>query len=92
MTSPPSSPTLRAAAAAAARAPVLPATQRSSPPYHRRAGTTAYPPNEHTGWVALHYKRAEDGIEDATIHRSTEQDVEADSRAIVEAISAHLGI
>jgi hypothetical protein len=50
-------------------------------------GVTAYPPNEHRGWVALHYAQAEDDIENAEVYRSSRTDVDADSTLAAESIA-----
>ncbi|MFH8260543.1 hypothetical protein [Streptomyces roseolus] len=53
-------------------------------------GITAYEPDEHRGWVALHYKQAGDDIANAEVYRSTNTDVDADSTLAAEAITAFL--
>ncbi|MFD7956048.1 hypothetical protein ACFV4X_21445 [Streptomyces ardesiacus] len=53
-------------------------------------GITAYAPNEHRGWVALHYMQAGDDIENAEVYRSACTDVDADSTLAAEAITKFL--
>ncbi|MFF7115456.1 hypothetical protein ACFY91_24535 [Streptomyces albogriseolus] len=50
-------------------------------------GITTYPPNEHCGWVALHYAQASDDVEQSVVYRSSCTDVDADSALAAKAIA-----
>ncbi|MER6406217.1 hypothetical protein ABT269_22415 [Streptomyces viridosporus] len=53
-------------------------------------GVTAYAPDEHRGWVALHYAQARDDIETAELYRSARTDVDTDSQLAARAIAAFM--